>query len=278
MMPKRTENRKPKPDPAWGEAPTAGEAVTDAGHEDEPQTTDIPPDSAVAAKLHAVEMQVAVIAENQLTLKGQPRMEADSSQRLDALELQLAAIKENQRALIAAQRSSGTNESSRMQSDESSRREAADPCGPRKPPSCCIEVFISGLQFLKNNDGNMEIIVAIQAGDTWAVLPSLDSYVLLDKNVSTIIPFHSIIARLCVECGTCKEIPLLANVLEVVQKGGGLEGRPESGTAKGSISVSCACPDAKTFLAVPFAKKEGKEPRGVVGVQVSTRFYPGGCC
>lgn len=87
---------------------------------------------------------------------------------------------------------------------------------------------------------------------------------------------------MCIECGTCKEIPLKANVLEVVQKdpalGIGLEGRPESGAAEGSITVSCACPDSKAFLTVPFSKKEGGKVKGLVGVRIGAHLYPGGCC
>lgn len=193
---------------------------------------------------------------------GQPTIATALEKRVRSLESQLAATDESRG------------------DDKDDPCGCREPCGCKKKSSCCIELYISGLQFLKNSgvDGNMEIIVAVKAGDTWGLLPSLVSYVLLDKKVSDLVPFHSVITRMCVECGACKEIPLTANVLEVVQKGGKLEGRPESGSAESRIMVSCACPTTSAFLTVPFAKKEGGDIRGLVGVEISSRLYPGGCC
>lgn len=278
-MSNETEKRTSKPGPDVHEAPVAKEVAPDVSHQDESQSPNVPTDSRIADRLHALELRATAIRENQLTLDTQPRLGADFEKRMNALELQLTAINESQRALITAQHSTGLpGESIKAVPVDPCGCRKADPCGCRKAPACCIELFISGLQFLKNNDGNMEIIVAVKAGDTWGVLPGLTSYILLDQNVSAIIPFHAVIARMCIECGTCKELPLKVDVLEVVQKKGGGEGRPESGSAESSITVSCACPASKTFLSVPFAKSEGKNVRGVVGVEIGTRLYPDSCC
>lgn len=277
-MPTKTTEGSSQPAPDTQEAPVANEVAIDPRHQDEPPSSATPADSRTSKKLHAMELQAAAIRENQLTLNARPQLNDDFERRMNALELQLAAVNANQRTLITAQLATGADAS---EANRLPGHEVDDPCPCKKrKPSCCVELFISGLQFLENNDGNAELIIGVQANGTWGILPSLTSYVLLDKGVTAIIPFHTVISRICIECDACKEIPLKVNALEVA--GGGGEGRPESGEADSSITVSCACPEAKTFLAVPFAKHSsgGKvgRVRGIVGVEISARAYPGGCC
>jgi hypothetical protein len=147
-------------------------------------------------------------------------------------------------------------------------------CGDECKPKCCIELYISGLRIIDGQfgDGKLELACAVQAGDTWGLVPGLNGYLKMPVNTGG-MKLNSSIAKFCVPCGECMTIPLHAEAAEYEE---GAAGRMESGSARKSITIRCGCEIAPVGIAIGMTKNN--EIRGVVEIEVSARSLQGGCC
>lgn len=152
-------------------------------------------------------------------------------------------------------------------------------CGDECKPKCCIQVYISALRVVQGQVGDkrMELLAAVQAGQTWGLTPRLASFLSIPEGRG--LELNDPIANFCVPCGECMTIPLHAEVMETSDGtwlGSHLEGRQEVGTAQGTMSLRCDCETSPVSISVGLSS--GGKTKGVVAVEVSARSLQPGCC
>lgn len=153
-------------------------------------------------------------------------------------------------------------------------------CGDECKPQCCIQLYISALRIIDGQgaDGRLELVAAVQAGDTWGLAPGLSSFYSVPPGTNG-VKLNDPIGNFCVPCGECLTVPLHAEIMEQSNGswlGSVLEGRLEVGSAQKSMTLRCDCDIAPIGIAVGLTKKE--KISGVVEVEVSARRKAGGCC
>jgi hypothetical protein len=158
---------------------------------------------------------------------------------------------------------------------------SCDGCGDEHKQKCCMQLYISGLRVIDGQgvlEGRLELVVAVQAGDTWGLAPGLSSFYSVVEGTKG-LKLNDPIANICVPCNECMNIPLHVEVME--QSNGTALGalgelRLEVGTEQRVMAVRCDCDNPPVAVAVGLTK--AKKTIGVVEVEISARRKFGGCC
>jgi len=154
-------------------------------------------------------------------------------------------------------------------------------CGDECKPKCCIQLYMSALKVIDGQgvlEGRLELVAAVQAGDTWGLVPGLSSFISVPPGTNG-VKLNEPIANFCVPCGECMTVPLHAEVME--QSNGSWlgalwEGKLEVGSSQKSMTLRCDCDVAPIGVAVGLTSNE--KIKGVVEIEISARRKSGGCC
>ncbi len=154
-------------------------------------------------------------------------------------------------------------------------------CGDECKPKCCIQLYMSALKVIDGQgvlEGRLELVAAVQAGDTWGLVPGLSSFISVPPGTNG-VKLNEPIANFCVPCGECMTVPLHAEVMEQSNgswAGALWEGKLEVGSAQKSMTLRCDCDPAPIGIAVGLTSNE--KIKGVVEVEISAKRKAGGCC
>jgi hypothetical protein len=154
----------------------------------------------------------------------------------------------------------------------------ARPCGcGEKPPTCCIELYISRVRVLSGQglfEGDLELRFAVWALGQCGLVPSLSSYLTISPKGQAWVPVFTPIGKFCVPCNGTLVLPILAEALE---SGGLLEGKNETGATGSQMAVRCDCDIVPIVLTISLGGTGGSKG-GKAEVEVTGRLSEGCCC
>ena len=153
-------------------------------------------------------------------------------------------------------------------------------CGEDVKPKCCVQVYISKVRVLEGqslpeaaDNNQLELIIAVQAQDSWGLVPGLSSNIGVNAK-SGWVAVHGPVNKFCVPCDRPLTIPLFVEAMEVETTIAG--GRPEFGSNTGAIVLRCDCEIISQRVEVNL--NGGGTTGGRVEVEISAKKVGGGCC